>query len=607
MNPSEQGADTHLPRGYVIGGCRIEKEIKRGGMGCVYLAEHLRLKKPVAIKTILPFQDDDRARRLFYREAQLCAQIDHPNVVVIHDMNEERGTPYIVMQYVEGKNLSEYLADQQGPIPWPTVLKVMRLVLRGLMAVHRKGLLHRDIKPSNIMVSYEGRVLLMDFGLVRDLATTSLSGDNLIVGTPHFMSPEQCRGANLDARSDVFSVGATLYNLLTAVLPFGKGSVRAILNRITNGEAPPPVHLVNPAVPRAVSDLVARAMDFDPRRRYQSAEELYRAIREVLARVPRPAGPAGGAGGSPGASAVPEPDGTISIGGLAPALAPLELISKDLGDTRAWWRRRGWAAVGLVAAAALIGLVVMALLGDPSVGAPGPRRGGPAFDPARVAKVPAGMAQLGASAEKVREFYAQHGFELNVNGLDRERLVYVPEFLIDKYEVTNADYLKFVQARGYTRLPESWEGGRPTEAMMPLPVVGITARDAAEYARWAGGELPTAAQWMRAFHGESSTLFPWGDDWDATRANVFENAGFSEILVPVTETPRDVGAFGVYNLVGNAAEYLRPEQNATTTISKGAHGKASGRMYGIGAINYEAALDSAVPFTGFRCVYPAQP
>ena len=129
---------------------------------------------------------------MFFREARLFARIDHPNVVVIHDAGEEDGVPYIVMRYVDGKNLAEYLQDQGGPLPWATVLNVARSIARGLGAVHRRGLVHRDIKPSNIMVSFEGRVLLMDFGLVRDSSDGSQSVSTGVLGTPQFMSPEQC-------------------------------------------------------------------------------------------------------------------------------------------------------------------------------------------------------------------------------------------------------------------------------------------------------------------------------------------------------------------------------------------------------------------------------
>jgi serine/threonine-protein kinase len=209
-----------LVAGQLIGGCRIVQPLGRGGMGEVYLAEHLALQKPVAVKILPP----DRGARdhvaRFLKEARMCSRIEHPNVVTIYDVGEQDGLHYIIMQYVQGKTLAELVQAQGGPLPWRSALRLVQLAAKGLQAVHDHGLIHRDVKPSNIMLSADSRVLLMDFGLVREEIDPNTTDPSLIAGTPAYMSPEQCEGRPLDRRSDVFSLGSTLYCLLTGHSPF---------------------------------------------------------------------------------------------------------------------------------------------------------------------------------------------------------------------------------------------------------------------------------------------------------------------------------------------------------------------------------------------------
>jgi serine/threonine protein kinase len=157
-----------LRDGQVVRGCRIIRFIDRGGMGEVYLAEHLALQKPVALKILPPDLDSREHIDRFLREARVCSRIEHPNVVVIHDVGEEHGLYYIVMQYVLGKNLVQLLRAQGGPLPWRSAARIIQLAAQGLHAVHSQGLVHRDVKPSNIMLASDSRVLLMDFGLVHE-------------------------------------------------------------------------------------------------------------------------------------------------------------------------------------------------------------------------------------------------------------------------------------------------------------------------------------------------------------------------------------------------------------------------------------------------------
>jgi serine/threonine protein kinase len=177
MAKTPQVAPSLLP-GQQIGGCRIDRMIGSGGMGEVYLADHLRLQRRVAVKTLRSDALSKERIARFVKEARTCARIDHPNVVTIHDVDQQAGLHFIVMQYVEGKDLDQLLKEQGGPLPWKSALRLIRLAAKGLHAVHQRGLVHRDIKPSNIMLSRDSRVLLMDFGLAREESHSDLTQMN---------------------------------------------------------------------------------------------------------------------------------------------------------------------------------------------------------------------------------------------------------------------------------------------------------------------------------------------------------------------------------------------------------------------------------------------
>lgn len=275
-----------LSAGQLVGGCRVVRLLGRGGMGEVYLAEHVALQRPVALKILPPDLESTQRVERFLKEARTCSRIEHPNVVVIHDVGEQDGLYYIVMQYVQGKNLTELIRDHGGPLPWRSAVRLIQLTARGLHAVHSHGLVHRDVKPSNIMLSVDSRVVLMDFGLVREELDSSLTQAGQVVGTPSFMSPEQCRGQALDRRSDVFSLGSTLYCLLTGEPPF-RGPFQEVVLQVAGGGRPEPVHLFNNDVPGELSRVVEEAMALRPEDRFQTADAVGRELKRLLRRASR--------------------------------------------------------------------------------------------------------------------------------------------------------------------------------------------------------------------------------------------------------------------------------------------------------------------------------
>jgi serine/threonine-protein kinase len=269
--------------GATIGPYRVEGELARGGMGIVLRAVDPLLGRRVAIKLLAPdaFRERD-ARRRFLQEARALARVDHPNVVPVYGVGRHEDQIYIATQFVEGETLLEHVR-RRGPLPVGEALAVARDVLLALEAIHACGLVHRDVKSENVMRSDDGRVKLLDFGIVKDLrSAVRLTQSNLRLGTPHYTAPEQARGERVDARTDVYSTGVVLYELLTGEIPFDGRVTRAIYEKVVRGEWPRPSERLPELSPR-IDALLARFIAADPRRRFASARDAAAAVDVVLA------------------------------------------------------------------------------------------------------------------------------------------------------------------------------------------------------------------------------------------------------------------------------------------------------------------------------------
>jgi serine/threonine protein kinase len=263
-----------------VGRYKIEKELGRGGMGVVYLADDPLLGRKVAIKTI-HFEITDAVRRDFLRnqllrDARASAGLSHPNVVNVHDIIESGDTTYLVMEYIAGETLSERMQHTPPPdTAW--LLRVLRDIAAALDYTHRKGVVHRDIKPANIMIDQHARVRIMDFGLARATDQQSTVTSGMVAGTIQYMSPEQIKGEAVDGRTDQFSMAAVAYELLTGKPLFEADSAIALAQKIVN-ETPLPAHIQNPALPPAVSDVLAKALDRQPSGRYPTCTAFVDAL-----------------------------------------------------------------------------------------------------------------------------------------------------------------------------------------------------------------------------------------------------------------------------------------------------------------------------------------
>jgi len=280
--------------GQTLGTCTLERLLGRGGMGVVYLAQQARPRRTVAVKVLMPgtmFEQKSRSEFLarFRREADAIAALDHVNIMPIYAYGELEDLAYLVMPYVTGGTLRQ-LMEQRGILPLNEAVPIIEQAAAGLDCAHAQGIIHRDLKPGNILFHADGRVLLADFGLAKVLkdvqeqdnpGQTALTSVGTIIGTPEYLSPEQGMGHEVDPRTDVYSLGIVLFQMLSGCLPFMGVSPVAIAIKHTL-EEPPSLCQLNPGIPHSVAAVVMKAIAKKPEQRYSGAGELARALRAAV-------------------------------------------------------------------------------------------------------------------------------------------------------------------------------------------------------------------------------------------------------------------------------------------------------------------------------------
>ena len=306
---SSDGFDTQaqparrLPPGIEVGVYRIEAALGEGGMGTVYRAQDTKLNRPVAIKFLSDEFADASARRRFQREAQTASSLNHPHLVTVYDAGEWDGRQYLVTEFVDGGTLKDWASAKKRS--WREVLELLTGVADGLAAAHRAGILHRDIKPHNVLVSKSGYAKLGDFGLAKieppsvadgsptqEETRTLITRPGVVVGTIAYMSPEQAAGGRTDARSDVFSFGVLLYEMLAGRRPFEGSSGIEVLQAILGASAPS----LGSGIPAPVGALVEKALEKKPQDRYQTMQEMVVDLRRLLRQTGEKEQAAGGKG-----------------------------------------------------------------------------------------------------------------------------------------------------------------------------------------------------------------------------------------------------------------------------------------------------------------------
>ncbi len=556
---------------------RIVKLLGQGGMGAVYRAWDTRLNIPVAVKELVPQPGLDapmlsRLRQQFTQEAQTLARLDHPHLVTVSDYFEEGGKSYLVMKYVEGEELAERI-ERAGAIDEAQVRTWAEQLLGALAYCHRQGVLHRDVKPQNVVLTSEGQAVLVDFGLVKlwdpdDPRTrTAIRG----AGTPEYAPPEQYsqHAGHTEPRSDIYSLGATLYHALTGQAP------PSATDRMAYPQSFQPPRALDRRIGARMDEVVQRAMALACDDRWPSAEAMAAALGREEAPAARPGQPS-------------------------------------------WWQQVpvwGWALGALVAVVLLgVGLSALAGNGDetPTVvvevtdtpvteeavveaptSTPRPTSTATPTEP------PPEPETLAAGDTRTREtdgmtlVYVPAGeFEMGSTEGDEDEepvhTVALDAFWLDQTEVSVAQFRQFVAAADHETTAEesgsSWaytddglewvEGadwahpqGPASQAEDDHPVVHISWHDADAYCAWAGGRLPTEAEWEYAARGPESLIYPWGNIFDGTRLNYCDqncprrdradedvDDGY-EFTAPVGSYPGGASWIGALDLSGNVWEW----------------------------------------------------
>jgi len=571
--------------GKTIGRVRIDKYLARGGMAEVYLGSHLTLERPVAIKLLHSYieQDADLLSR-FHREARVVAGLRHPNIVQIFDFDTTDGHPYIVMEYLKGPTLANYLRrmhERHERIPPHQVARLLKGLTAALDYAHDQGVIHRDIKPGNILLNSRAdeipfdkpltndvEAILTDFGLVRIVDATSQTASGMVSGTPMYMSPEQARGDKTDHRTDIYSLGVVLYEMLAGRVPFEADSTMTILHMQINSP-PPPIK----GVPAAVQEVMNRALTKNPDERYQTSREMavdfYLAIgMTAQAETIR--------------EALPEHIATVTPAAITekPARSPI------------------WIGVGIFSFICLLALAVGAFRLLPRLTNSGLPTEGAATEiteptlitvPSVTVDLPAsaGMVEIKAGSYEVgrepADDYHSAVKAISLNGS-----------WIDQFQTTNSQYQLFIDATG---APAAQEVGGEDN-----PVRGVTWDQAAAYCSWAKKRLTTEAEWEAAGRGPGTApqLYPWGTD---------DTAGGQVLTLPDQDT-YEVGSLdfnqslsGVFDMVGNIWEWVDEPYSPVPDGFKVLRGGRFGLPVLDLAYRLPVAPDDTryVKYAGFRC------
>jgi len=601
------GEETTLSESAALGKYRVLRKLGEGGMATVYLAEHSELHNEVALKVLPRFatSSEERVAR-FRREAVTLAKLRHPGIVSVHDVGEDDGLHYLVMDYVEGPTYAQVLLEarardrDEGGRPSRSRDYVRRQcdwiarVAEALHHAHETGIVHRDVKPSNILLLHGEEPLLTDFGVAKNLLEPSNTETGQLAGTAPYMSPEQVRALKnaIDPRSDVFSLGTLLYEALTLRQPFRGETLEESLQNVLHKE-PARLDLVNRSVPRDLATICHKALEKDPQHRYSTAAHMAGDLRSFLAGRPILASPP--SLWRRGRELVRRRRVTVLASAavvLAAALVSLALFTR--ASIRAGQGR-------VVIDAGVPGSRILVQRVDVETRDFGPRErlGETPFeghlDPGhyRFTVLDGGSPPWEASlllregadevvrVERVPQRRASRDMILVEGGLTSTG-ARLESFYLDRREVSNRDYRRFVEASGHPE-PEPWRVLGFPEAQAELPVVAVSFRDCQAYARWAGVRLPSSAEWQHAMTRPDGRRTPWGDavevPWVAPTpeesAEVAESeleASFARYLsscVAVFEDPHPAH-LGFLHAAGNVRELTDTTEDLIGVVVRGA-------------------------------------
>ncbi len=570
---------------------RIESLLGQGGMSTVYRATDPNLRREVAIKVIHPHlsRDPEFVRR-FEQEAASIAQLRHPNIIQVYDFNHDDKIYYIVLEYIDGQDLKQRLkssSDSGRVFTVKDAVTIMASICDAVAYAHERGMIHRDLKPANVMLTAKNQPVLTDFGVAKLLDGLDHTATGAIVGTAKYMSPEQAKGERPDERSDIYSLGVMLYEMIAGRPPFDADTTVAVLMKHVN-EPVPDIRQLHRNLPEDVVRILNKALAKDKRDRYQTAFQMAVALKSVQqfpvqgehadesARTTVASVRLQDITGAPLAATIPPPatmpkSGSklpLILGGVAMALLALlgigalaffslaDSTNGSLGETG---KTVAEASPGSETATEIEPVVNEPEAAEPTVE---PVETTP---PASVTEEQTETQPEAAEVEPVNtlsqtESPGREGmvrvpggtYSVGVDGAGREQAerqqVELEPFWLDLREVTNSQYAEFL-AETDNPLPSSWSGDSYPNGQEQHPVRGVTWDQAVAYCEWQGKRLPTEAEWEVAARGQDGRLYPWGDNLQAVE---LPRAG----TYPVGTKLTNQSPFGLLDMAGNVWEWV---------------------------------------------------
>ena len=558
--------------GEKLGDYEVIGTLGKGGFGSVYRAKDGK-GDLVAIKVLNPQAlDNDRVVKKFFHEAMILSKLDHPNICKLLDFFPD-GTNYaIVMEFVKGEELKSMLKRYNGPLPFDLAYKLSTQATDAFQYAHENGILHRDIKPANMVITQEGIVKIMDFGIAKMSSTASHDTAASMLSV-HYVPPERFdKSREIDVRSDIYSLGLVFYEIFAGRRPFTATETSQIIFSHMNQIPDPPIKH-SPHLPEGVSAAISKALEKDPNDRFRDFREFAEALKSVdqdeiddaTAFIDTEA---------------TQIDMTVVTDGIISAGDDDELVAEPPKKKTGVMIAAGIAALVLAVGGvgAYFALAPKQPAGDqPAAVAAKVVEQPPTADAVRNAK---GFYEVKSSKDTAAMVMVPGGtFSMGSDKYSAEKppqQITMSRFFIDKYPVTNAQFAKFVEATGYVtsaekdggmvrigrrwkKVPEAnWrlpDGVSAIDGLDEHPVRQVSYTDALNYCQWAGKDLPTEAQWEMAARGPNGNVYPWGDsDPNDTTAN-FD--GIVGTTTPVTEYEKGQSFYGVQGMAGNVYNWCR--------------------------------------------------